>query len=137
MTTKDFINRIGDLIGKDDLKTAITELRNLLQKSKKLDEIILHSARYNDLMKQIRIGTISFEDANITKNKIRYAVLDMLCDIEENIETNPELESEVNETLKENESFIIQNTSKIGDNSNNNAVIQGLNNVSGNFTIGN
>jgi hypothetical protein len=33
MTTKEFIARIGDLIGKDDLNTAISEIRNLLQKS--------------------------------------------------------------------------------------------------------
>lgn len=136
MTTKDFINRIGDLVGKDDLKTAITELRNLLQKSKQLDEIILHSARYNDLMQQIRIGTINFEDANITKNKIRYAILDMVRDIEENIETNPELENGVNETIKENKAFIIQSTSNIGDNSNENAVVQGIQNIGGDFSIG-
>ncbi len=136
MTTKDFINRVGDLIGKDDLKTAITELSNLLRNSKKLDEIILHSARYNDLMKQIRSGTISFEDANITKNKIRYAVLDMLRDIEESVETSPELESEIDKALEESEHIIIQNTSNIGDNSSNNTVVQGIRNIDGDFSVG-
>ncbi len=99
MTTKQFTERIGDLIGKNDLKTAITELKQLLQKSNKLNDIILQSARYNDVMQQIHLGTINFEDANITKNKIRYALLDMLREIEEGIENNPELEKETDRIL--------------------------------------
>ncbi len=120
MTIKQFIERIGDLVGKDDLKTAIAELRNLLQKSKSLDEVIVHSARYNDLMKQIRQGTISFEDADIKKTKLRYAVLDMAREIETEIENKPELESEVDEILAKNATYfdysINQTHSGTGDN---------------------
>ena len=136
MTTKDFINRIGDLVGIDELETAITELKNFLQKSKRVDEIIVQSARYNDLIEQIRMGTINYDDANVSKNKIRYAILDIVRDLEENIEANPALETEVDKTLEENKSFIIQNTSTIGDNSNQNIVVQGIQNIGGDLSIG-
>ena len=136
MTTKDFIARVGDLIGKDDLKTAIDELRSLLQKSKQLDELIVQSARFNELMQQIRMGTISFDDASLTKNKIRYAIMDMLRDIEENLETNPAIETELNKTLQQEASIVTNNTSQIGNNSNNNIVLQGIKTQNGNITIG-
>jgi hypothetical protein len=136
MTTKGFINRIGDLIGKDDIKTAISEIRNLLQKCKHLDEIIIHSARYNDLMKQIRLGIITSEEADITKNKIRYAVLDIVREIEENIEQNQELEQETDNILGQIHKFSIQNISNIGNNSNNNITVQDISTQNGNITIG-
>ena len=136
MTTKNFTERIGDLVGIDELETAITELKNFLQKSKRVDEIIVQSARYNELMEQMRMGTINFEDANVTKNKIRYAILSIVRDIEENIEANPALETEADKTLEENKSIIIQNTSTIGDNSNQNIVVQGIQNIGGDLSIG-
>ena len=136
MTTKNFTERIGDLVGIDELETAITELKNFLQKSKRVDEIIVQSARYNELMEQMRMGTINFEDANVTKNKIRYAILSIVRDIEENIEANPALETEADKTLEENKSVIIQNTSTIGNNSNQNIVVQGIQNIGGDFSIG-
>ena len=136
MTTKNFTERIGDLVGIDELETAITELKNFLQKSKRVDEIIVQSARYNELMEQMRMGTINFEDANVTKNKIRYAILSIVRDIEENIEANPALETEADKTLEENKSVIIQNTSTIGNNSNQNIVVQGIQNIGSDFSIG-
>jgi predicted HTH transcriptional regulator len=81
-STKSFIETIGELIGKDELALAIKNLYALLKGSPKLDEAILQSARYNDVIKQIRLGIVDFEQANITKNQIRYALLDLLREIE-------------------------------------------------------
>lgn len=64
MTLKAYTDQIGELVGKDDLKTALQQLHQLLKNSPQLDEAIIQSARYNDIMKQIRMGTINFEDAN-------------------------------------------------------------------------
>ena len=61
------------MIAKDELKVAIQELSFLLKNSEKLNEIVLQSARYNSLTKQIRMGTIDNNQANITKNQIRFA----------------------------------------------------------------
>lgn len=95
MNVSNFTERIGDLVGKNELQTAIAELRRLLQKSPKLDELILQSARYNDIMAQIRAGTIDFENANIIKNKIRYAILDLVREIEGAVELDLELKNEL------------------------------------------
>ena len=81
-STKSFIETIGELIGKDELAKAIQLLYALLKDSPQLDEAILQSARYNDVIKQIRLGTVDFEQANMTKNQIRYALLDLLREIE-------------------------------------------------------
>jgi len=56
--TPAYIDRLLQLIARDELKTAIAELQALLQGSPAYDEAILQSARYNGLMKDIRTGTI-------------------------------------------------------------------------------
>lgn len=99
MTTKDYCNRILNLIGKDDLKTAIQELYQLLKNSPKLDEAILQSARYNDIIKQIRLGMVSFEEANLVKNKIRFGILNLLEEIEEQALRHELLRSEIEKHL--------------------------------------
>ena len=90
-----FVETIGDLIGKDELAKAIQLLYALLKESPQLDEAILQSARYNDVIKQIRLGTVDFEQANITKNQIRYALLVLVREIEEQ-----ELKSEISTEIE-------------------------------------
>ncbi len=81
-TTKSFFAQITYLIGKDELGEAILILHNLLKDSPKLDEAIIQSARYNEVLKQIRLGTIELEQANITKNQIRSGLLNLVRAIE-------------------------------------------------------
>jgi hypothetical protein len=100
MNLNNFTEQIGNLIAKDELSKAIGLLKKLLDKSPKLDEAIIQSARFNDIMKQVRLGVVDFEQANITKNKIRYAILDLLRDMEESVESNSEIRTEI-ENLKE------------------------------------
>jgi hypothetical protein len=95
MDIRKFTDNIGELIAKDDLQTAIDLLHKLLAKSAKLDEVIMQSARYTDITKQIRLGTVNFEEANVTKNKIRFAILDLLRDIEEQVDLNDDLKNEI------------------------------------------
>jgi predicted HTH transcriptional regulator len=80
--TKYFLDNINDLISRDEIGSAIQLLHDLLKDSPVLEETLLHSARYTDVMKQIRLGTIDYEQANITKNKIRYALLDLVREID-------------------------------------------------------
>jgi len=95
MNIKTFSDRIGTLIGQDELKTAIDEFKELLKHSKKLDEVIVQSARFNDVMREIRRGTIDPNDANITKNQIRFALMDLLREVEESAASHPEIISEI------------------------------------------
>lgn len=92
--SKYFLDSINDLISRDELGSAIQLLHDLLKDSPVLEEALLHSARYTDVMKQIRLGTIDYEQANITKNKIRYALLDLVREIETR-KALPEIKLEV------------------------------------------
>jgi len=78
--------QIIDLIATDQLKEAIQSLQNLLKRNPLLDEVILHSARYTDLQKQIRLGILDNEKAEVSKNKIRLALLEMVGELEDKSE---------------------------------------------------
>lgn len=83
MEIQTFLDQVRSLIAKDDLPAALHQLRSLLENSPNLDEVILQSARFHDIRKQIRKGIIVQEDANLTKNQIRAGLLDLLREIEE------------------------------------------------------
>lgn len=103
-TFEKYTEWISDLIAKDDIKTAISELSNLLKKSKKLDELIIQSARYNDITQQIKLGIVDYEQANITKNNIRFELLNLLRDIEEIAEKNISIKSDIEQHLNKSHS---------------------------------
>jgi len=102
MKISDFSNQIDYLMSKDDLKGVIDLLHKVLKKSPKLDEAILHSARYSDLTKQIRLGVIDFEQANISKNRIRLAVLELVRDIEDACNSDESILDEVSKIEQDN-----------------------------------
>ena len=45
--------QIGEMVGNNDLQNAINYLHKVLKNSSKLDEIIMQSARFSDIMKQL------------------------------------------------------------------------------------
>lgn len=100
MEIKKFTERIWDMIARDELKVAIQELSFLLKNSERLDEIVLQSARYNNLTQQIIMGIIDTTQANITKNQIRFAILAILKSIEDLAENDSQLKEEI-EKLEE------------------------------------
>lgn len=96
-----FIDHLLQLIAQDELKTAIAELQALLEGSPAYNEVIMQSARYNGLMKDIRTGTIDPERAEVNKNQLRYALTDMVRELEEKLPEQRELQREVEHYLKE------------------------------------
>ncbi len=125
METKKWIKRIRDLIGEDHFKLAIEQLKQLLQKSKLLDDLIVQSSRYNGLVKQIHSGEVSFENADVSKTKIRYAITDILREIEEGIEENPKLEEKTDKALTKGAKNVNFNTITFGNGNFNNQIYQG------------
>lgn len=83
MNTAVFLSNIRGLIARDELSQALEQLRFLLENSPKLDEAILQSARFYDIRKQIRLGVLSHSEANLTQNKIRAGLLELLREVEE------------------------------------------------------
>lgn len=93
-----FIEIIREHISRDELEIALGQLRALLKSSPKLDEVILQSARFQDIRKQIRSGTTSKLEANLTQNQIRAGLLDLLLEIETQGAT-PTLREELERTI--------------------------------------
>lgn len=109
--TNTFIADIRDLIANDDFKTAIQQLSALLKNSPRLDEAVQQSARYNNVMRQIRLGLVDVEAANIAQNQTRQGLIDLLREIEEQGLNVPPINKEVAKFA--NGKTIIQNADKI------------------------
>lgn len=101
MNVKSYLESIRELIGKDELAKAIESLSNLLRNSPKLDEMIIQSAKYNEVQKQIRQGVVVSDNANMTKNKIRLALLEIMEEIENQSDMIPKIQKEL-EAINEN-----------------------------------
>ena len=85
MDNRTFLANIRDLIARDELAAALRQLRTLLDNSPQLDEALLQFARFQDIRKQIRLGTVSHAEANLTQNQIRFGLLDLLREIEDSV----------------------------------------------------
>ncbi|MBL7785378.1 MAG: carboxypeptidase regulatory-like domain-containing protein [Chitinophagales bacterium] len=121
--TQRFIEHIRNLIAKDDFATAIEQLSALLKDSPCLNEAVQQSARYNNVMQQIRLGIVDFQSANITLNQIRYSTLELLSEIEEQTAQDKGILAEV-----EKASISIVNSK--------NTVVNSTISAGGNVTIG-
>ena len=100
-TTPAYIDHLLKLIAQDKLKAAIAELQALLQGSPAYSDIIVQSARYNSLMKDIHTGDLDLEQAEVKKNQLRYALTDMVRELEDQLPEQPKLQQEVEQYLKE------------------------------------
>lgn len=90
-----FYHQIRYLIADDDLSRALAQLHDLLQNSPKLDEVLLQSARLNDISRQVRLGLTDFSQASLTKNQIRAGLLELLTEIESREQSLPEVRGEI------------------------------------------
>ncbi len=87
---KPFFVLIRNLIAQNELPAVLEKFRTLLENSPKLDEVLLQSGRFQDIRKQIRLGTVSKTEADMEQNKIRNGLLELLREIEDNTsETSP------------------------------------------------
>ncbi|MCI4667992.1 MAG: hypothetical protein MRZ79_07510 [Bacteroidia bacterium] len=98
MATKSFLQSIRTALENDDIPDALKALQALLEHTPKLNEVLHQSGRYADITKQIRLGTISFEEAKLSKNQIRKAILDLVSEIDsqsQKTDIRKELESAI------------------------------------------
>ena len=96
--TQSFINSIRDNVSNDGLEIAFLKLRQLLKDSPQLDAVLLQSARFRAVMKQIHSGTIDYSSAEITRNQITVSVLELLREIEKQAKS-PVLQAEMTEAI--------------------------------------
>jgi len=83
--TPAFFARLRELVAAGQLDEATNLLRQLLQNSPRLDDALQQSGRLSDIERQIRLGTVSHENATVTKNQIRMGILGLLTEIEASI----------------------------------------------------
>jgi tetratricopeptide (TPR) repeat protein len=95
METRSFPNLIRELIARNDLPAALQQLRELLDNSPLLDEVILQSARFHDIRKQMRQGIVGSDEANEEQDKIRSGLLELLTEIERQEAHSPEIQQEI------------------------------------------
>ena len=91
--TQTFFAQLRDLIARDELPSALEQLRTLLNNSPQLDEVLLQSGRFQDVRKQIRLGMVSNAEADLTQNQIRAGLLELLREIEHSAGLSEELTS--------------------------------------------
>ena len=94
MNSQKFITQIRDHIAKNQLDTALQQLRDLLERSPQLDEVIQQAGRYASIREQIRLGTVSHEDKTVTENQIRMGLIRLLGEIEYR-DVQPHLQEEI------------------------------------------
>ena len=92
MEYKAIISHLRDLIARDDLHTALEQLRKLVDNSPKLTEALHQSGRFQYIRRQIRLGVVSQAEATLTQNQIRFGLLDLINEIEEEGKTPLPLE---------------------------------------------
>ena len=126
MDMKGFSERLGVLISSNQLDQALKEMRQLLNSSPKLKEVIIQSARYNELKEQIRMGTISYDNEQTTKANIMLALLELTNEIKEQTLEDETLSLEVQDTISQilqPSNTINQTHSGTGDNIGGNKII--------------
>ena len=123
-TPKTYAKQILQLIMDNKLKEAISALQGLLKGSSTFTSLIMQSARYNEVMKSIKDGTINLEDAKVEKNRITYALIDMTRELETQLDSNAALQQEVEAHLDSGGATHIHNEMHVTGN--HNISIQGV-----------
>jgi len=80
MNNQELKVKIRSLISKNELQTAIDDLLSFYANSKKLDEIIIQSARYEGLKSENIKGTANKEELNKELNSLRNNILSFIRD---------------------------------------------------------
>ena len=99
MSISKYIHEVRRKIAADDLPAAIQLLQGILENARQLDEIILQSARFQDIRRQIRLGKVSYSEANLTQNQIRAGLLDLLQEIETQATSRPAIQKELEQAV--------------------------------------
>jgi hypothetical protein len=129
MRSEELFKEFRYLLANDELDEVIEKLQVYVKESKLLDQIILSSARYSDVMKQIRSNTIHFEDAGVEKNKIRNALIEIIGLFEKAVKRD-------NTFLKETEKIDLNMDEVMTINQSKNINTGNVNTGGGDFRIG-
>lgn len=98
MDNKIFLSLIREKLTQNELNQVISQLKLLLDNSPKLNDLLIQSARYNDILLQIKQGVINYENTNISKNQVRLSLLELIDKIQL-LEEKPIIKKEVEQAI--------------------------------------
>lgn len=78
------IQEIKNLIQRDEIEKALDILNDLFQDNNSIKEILFQKGRFVNLLRNDRLGVISYTEINIERNKIRKSLIDLLIELEKN-----------------------------------------------------
>jgi Effector-associated domain 11 len=84
MTTAHFIQQIRQLIAANLLPAALENMRLFAAKTPLLNEVLQQSGRLAQIRQQYNLGLVSHNEATIEQNRIRYGLLELLDELEQN-----------------------------------------------------
>ncbi|MEY3240876.1 MAG: hypothetical protein RIR11_2314 [Bacteroidota bacterium] len=84
MTTPHFIQHIRQLIAADQLPLALEKMHLFAKKTPLLNDVLQQSGRLAHIRQQNNLGLVTHEEATIEQNRIRYGLLELLDDLEQN-----------------------------------------------------
>ncbi len=93
MKPKALYQYVRSLVAAGNLDQALQVLQSYLTKSPKLDEVLHQAGRFATIRKQIRLGSVSNEEAEVTTNQIQFGILELVSEMEKTA-VNPELQQE-------------------------------------------
>lgn len=100
-----------EMIADNELEEAMNELKDLTKGSPEFSKIIYASSRFNDVLDQVLQGTIDFENAQVEKNGIRFALIKIVNELYDNQELNPKMVEDVDKFITERAAKINRITS--------------------------
>ncbi|MFZ4476378.1 MAG: hypothetical protein ACOYPR_14375 [Saprospiraceae bacterium] len=84
MTTTHFIQHIRQLIADNQLPAALGNMRLFAAKTPLLNDVLQQSGRLAHIRQQNNLGLVTFDEATLEQNRIRYGLLELLNDLERN-----------------------------------------------------
>lgn len=78
MNIRKKLNEIRDLVSKNDIEKAISEMRHFLLDNTELNDSILLSSQLSGIKQRIQLNLISFDEYSRIESRITIALLDML-----------------------------------------------------------
>lgn len=101
-TTQPHFDDIRRLLEQNELDKAFDQLEQLLPKGKWQDAVDLQKANLKELEKNIRDGTLTYEQGAAARTRIRRSVLQLLREAEEEMQAQPAAASWLESRLGKN-----------------------------------
>ena len=83
------IDKIKSQLRDDNIEEAFASLSKIVTDNQNTRELILQSGKFNFLLRQDRLGLISFEQLKTERNKLRKSILDLVLIIEKDLHESP------------------------------------------------